>query len=232
MKPHNSSELGPWFPSLQKSLSVSPVLSPATSHADDAERAIPKDLWQGEANYDVAWSDHDWADDLGYDNAVIHYEPTNDIPSLPSPAKSIPGSGQARTRRSSRSRSASPNPTPTPERKTRTRKTKPASKKAKQDEQISDEDLHAKLRERIEQDATLYNRILRYEVCIPISLKYVDSDALAHQPIHFDVFFALVADIDTASRGLKLRVREFLDDQAIHFYGLVSTSDRTRKRRR
>lgn len=53
-----------------------------------------------------------------------------------------------------------------------------------------------------------------------------------YQPIHFDVFLELASDIDVSSRGLKLRVRDFLDKQAIHFHGLDITTGRTKKRRR
>ncbi|KAI0755465.1 hypothetical protein BC629DRAFT_1553962 [Irpex lacteus] len=79
--------------------------------------------------------------------------------------------------------------------------------------QLTDDELFAKLRESILQDRELYLRILRYE------------------PVHFDVFLKLAGDTGVSDRGLKLRVRAFLDKQAIHFYGLVVSRSRTKKRR-
>lgn len=96
--------------------------------------------------------------------------------------------------------------------------------------------LHAQLRARIVQDTALYSRILRYEVRLcplpprtPLAdLRYACDGV---QPIHFDVFVQLAEATGAPARGLKLRVRDFLDAQAIHFYGHDATTARTKRRK-
>ncbi|KAF7352661.1 hypothetical protein MVEN_01231900 [Mycena venus] len=68
------------------------------------------------------------------------------------------------------------------------------------------------IKEKILADHDLHLRILRYE------------------PINFDIFLKLATE-DEATARLRLKLRLFLDKQAINFYGGEATS-RTRKRRR
>ncbi|KAI0938262.1 hypothetical protein AcV5_001091 [Taiwanofungus camphoratus] len=80
---------------------------------------------------------------------------------------------------------------------------------------ISESDFNLKLKEAILKDNALHLRILRYE------------------PVQFDVFVQLAVDLDLQNRGLgqlKGRVRDFLDKQAIHFYGENVSGSRTRRR--
>ncbi|KIP12702.1 hypothetical protein PHLGIDRAFT_113305 [Phlebiopsis gigantea 11061_1 CR5-6] len=136
------------------------------------------------------------------DGAVIHYEPAGDIPATSAAENDSP----PRRRRSA-----------SPAAQAKRTKAKPRSKKdaegAKDGAKLTDEELHEQLRARIEQDTALYHRVLRYE------------------PVHFDVFLALAGSLNVPERGLKLRVRDFLDKQAIHFSGLDATKDRTKRRR-
>ncbi|RDX55689.1 hypothetical protein OH76DRAFT_1478311 [Lentinus brumalis] len=80
---------------------------------------------------------------------------------------------------------------------------------------ISQEDLNAKLKEAILKDETLHLRVLRYE------------------PIHFDVFMKLATDLGIPAKrsGLKGKVRTFLDQKAIHFYGADPSKSRTKRTR-
>ncbi|THH33686.1 hypothetical protein EUX98_g582 [Antrodiella citrinella] len=84
---------------------------------------------------------------------------------------------------------------------------------------LMDDELHLKLKECVLADTDLYLRVLRYE------------------PVHIDHFVKLATDLGLPERGLKLRVKAFLDKQvfrilmltifptseytleAIHFYG-------------
>ncbi|RPD81040.1 hypothetical protein L226DRAFT_608344 [Lentinus tigrinus ALCF2SS1-7] len=80
---------------------------------------------------------------------------------------------------------------------------------------ISQEDLNTKLKEAILKDTTLHLRVLRYE------------------PIHFDVFMKLATDLGIPAKrsGLKGKVRTFLDQKAIHFYGAEPSKSRTKRTR-
>ncbi|KAM5532277.1 hypothetical protein V8D89_014035 [Ganoderma adspersum] len=80
---------------------------------------------------------------------------------------------------------------------------------------ISQEDLNAKLKEAILKDQVLHLRILRYE------------------PVHFDIFMQLAADVGVTEKKTRLKgkVRTFLDQKAIHFYGAEPTKSRTKRTR-
>ncbi|OBZ76076.1 hypothetical protein A0H81_04012 [Grifola frondosa] len=99
---------------------------------------------------------------------------------------------------------------------------KPRKKKAaEQDEdvaggpEVAEVELNAKLKDAILKDQELHLRVLRYE------------------PVHFDVFLQLALDLGMPARSLRLKVRSFLDRQAIHFYGAdLNKKNRTKKRRK
>ncbi|KAI0776056.1 hypothetical protein BD413DRAFT_602559 [Trametes elegans] len=80
---------------------------------------------------------------------------------------------------------------------------------------IPQEELNAKMKEVILKDEALHLRILRYE------------------PIHFDVFLQIAVGLGIPAKrsGLKNKVRAFLDQQAIHFYGADPSKSRTRRTR-
>ncbi|KAK7695435.1 hypothetical protein QCA50_000071 [Cerrena zonata] len=108
---------------------------------------------------------------------------------------------------------SSPPPSQPAKRRGRPKKDSKATEKAAmKPKDISDEELFTKLRESIINDVDLHHRVLRYE------------------PVHFDVFLQFALDFGIPTRGLKLRVRAFLDSQAIHFYGLEPSGRRTKKR--
>lgn len=79
---------------------------------------------------------------------------------------------------------------------------------------ISDEELNNKMRDSIIENRALHLRVLRFE------------------PIDFDTFFQIAETFNIPTRGLKIRVRNFLDSQAIHFYGYDPSGARTKKRGR
>lgn len=109
---------------------------------------------------------------------------------------------------------------------TKARAKKPSSRRKKQDvesvptqvdaPEITQMEFDTKMSEAVLKDRVLHLRILRYE------------------PVHFDVFVQLATDLGLLqSRGLgqlKGRVRSFLDKQAIHFYTMDPSSNRTRTR--
>ncbi|KAI9000952.1 hypothetical protein BD414DRAFT_473149 [Trametes punicea] len=80
---------------------------------------------------------------------------------------------------------------------------------------ISQDELNAKMKEAILENEALHLRILRYE------------------PIHFDVFLQMAVDLGIPAKrsGLKGKVRAFLDQKAIHFYGADLSKSRTRRTR-
>lgn len=158
---------------------MSPALLPSRLPAEDLDPN--EDLWQDrqvstDENYNYAQDEYNWADDDNYDEAVIRYEPSNNIPDIPSMSslKDAPTKAQAprkarSTSPTSPARKRSTSPT-SPTRKEKAKKPK-KGKKTKEDEppaKISDEELHDQLRQRIEQNTSLYHRILRYEVCTPL----------------------------------------------------------------
>ncbi|KAI0638248.1 hypothetical protein C8Q77DRAFT_1153914 [Trametes polyzona] len=82
--------------------------------------------------------------------------------------------------------------------------------------EISQEELNAKMKEAILADEALHLRILRYE------------------PIHFDVFVQMAVDLGVPPKpqgALKTKVRAFLDQKAIHFYGADPSKSRTKRTR-
>ncbi|KAJ7129520.1 hypothetical protein C8R44DRAFT_80246 [Mycena epipterygia] len=79
-----------------------------------------------------------------------------------------------------------------------TSKTKRSRKKG---EDEYDENWELRLKDRIVKDRDLHLRILRYE------------------PINFEVFLPLATNGEVAGARLKLKLRAFLDKQAINFYG-------------
>ncbi|KAL1944203.1 hypothetical protein VTO73DRAFT_3388 [Trametes versicolor] len=80
---------------------------------------------------------------------------------------------------------------------------------------VSQDELNAKMKEAVLADAALHLRILRYE------------------PIHFDVFLqmAIALGMPAKRSGLKNKVRAFLDQKAIHFYGADPSKSRTKRTR-
>ncbi|KAA1466318.1 hypothetical protein DENSPDRAFT_25295 [Dentipellis sp. KUC8613] len=96
---------------------------------------------------------------------------------------------------------------------------KPTSKNSRQKKDASEtvpplEDalFEKRLKALIQDDEHLHLRILRYE------------------PISFETFMTIAQGIASSSRGLKIKVRDFLDKQAINFYDSEASGSRTRKR--
>ncbi|TBU49596.1 hypothetical protein BD309DRAFT_1026046 [Dichomitus squalens] len=204
----------------------------APAHGDDAGDLYVQD------DYDHQWND--WYEDQDaweeHGDAFLHYDPERDGagPSrtktqaaetqapprerrlLAIPEDDVPGAGPSRV-------GGEPGPAIAPA-------TKPPSKKrgrpkantdesdaevSKEGKEISQEELNAKLKEAILKDEALHLRVLRYE------------------PIHFDVFMQLAAGVGVTDRKTKLRgkVRAFLDEKAIHFYGADPSKNRTKRAR-
>ncbi|KAI0053015.1 hypothetical protein FA95DRAFT_1552905, partial [Auriscalpium vulgare] len=82
---------------------------------------------------------------------------------------------------------------------------------AEEADKLDDPALFKRLKQLIIQDNELHLRILRYE------------------PVDFNVFLALAETLNVSSRGLKLKVRAFLDEQAINFFGAELASTRTKR---
>ncbi|KAI0347519.1 hypothetical protein BDW22DRAFT_1351967 [Trametopsis cervina] len=82
--------------------------------------------------------------------------------------------------------------------KARSKKQKEAPR-APQTILMTDEELYTHLQSSILNDRELHHRVLRYE------------------PVNFDVFLKLATDPGVSTRGLEIRVKDFLDKQAIHF---------------
>ncbi|KAH9846975.1 hypothetical protein C2E23DRAFT_742884 [Lenzites betulinus] len=80
---------------------------------------------------------------------------------------------------------------------------------------VPQEELNVKMKEALLKDKALHLRVLRYE------------------PIHFDVFLQMALDMGMSVKrtGLKAKVRTFLDQKAIHFYGADPSKSRTRRTR-
>ncbi|OCH87912.1 hypothetical protein OBBRIDRAFT_127131 [Obba rivulosa] len=76
-----------------------------------------------------------------------------------------------------------------------------------------DKDFNTNMRKAILADPKLHRQVLRYE------------------PVPFEVFNKLALKAGFPSRGLELRVRSFLDEQAIHFHGTDVKRGRKKKRR-
>ncbi|TFY67718.1 hypothetical protein EVG20_g3846 [Dentipellis fragilis] len=96
---------------------------------------------------------------------------------------------------------------------------KPTSKNSRQKKDASDAVLpldnalfEKRLKALIRDDESLHLRILRYE------------------PINFETFMTIAQGIASSSRGLKIKVRDFLDKQAINFYDSEASGSRTKKR--
>ncbi|KAE9410198.1 hypothetical protein BT96DRAFT_471624 [Gymnopus androsaceus JB14] len=130
------------------------------------------------------------------DEAYLHYEPENDIDSLPptthiQPPSPINPSPKRRPKKpKSRSRSPAGTSTTAPRRK---KKTATAKKQPEFDEEW-DKDL----RNRIVQDTVLHLRILRLEASHFVQIQ-IHTDDVFSQPIHFDVFLSMVdgqAEVD------------------------------------
>ncbi|TBU32712.1 hypothetical protein BD311DRAFT_803422 [Dichomitus squalens] len=204
----------------------------APAYGDDAGDLYVQDdydhQWNGWYEDQDAWEEHG--------DAFLHYDPERDGagPSrtktqaaetqapprerrlLAIPEDDVPGAGPFRV-------GGEPGPAIAPA-------TKPPSKKrgrpkantdesdaevSKEGKEISQEELNAKLKEAILKDEALHLRVLRYE------------------PIHFDVFMQLAAGVGVTDRKTKLRgkVRAFLDEKAIHFYGADPSKNRTKRAR-
>jgi len=163
------------------------------------------------------------------DDACLHFNPSDDDVVLVGesntpPISSVPSLTTNKTIavKSPRPTSSKTSPTktkgvhevvPSPRKRAgRTETPKTPSKKKIQVVDESDEVWERKMMEKIIRDTDLHLRILRYE------------------PIHFDVFLQLAVEGSSSSGKLKLRLRSFLDKQAIHFYGAVPSTGRGRRR--
>ncbi|KAI0677485.1 hypothetical protein C8Q78DRAFT_1002906 [Trametes maxima] len=80
---------------------------------------------------------------------------------------------------------------------------------------IPQDELNVRMKAALLKDEALHLRVLRYE------------------PIHFDVFLQMAIDLGMPAKrsGLKAKVRAFLDQKAIHFYGADPSKSRTRRTR-
>ncbi|KAJ3739521.1 hypothetical protein DFH05DRAFT_1530306 [Lentinula detonsa] len=133
------------------------------------------------------------------DDAYLHYEPDNDIRSSPIPNQFLFETSSPVRRSKKLTKSRSRSPT------TLRRREKASTR----ERYVADETWVADLRKRILADTALHLRILRFE------------------PIHFDVFLSKVG-IQQPSAKVKLHLREFLDKQAINFYGAEPVGRRRR----
>ncbi|KAI0650677.1 hypothetical protein C8Q79DRAFT_1006915 [Trametes meyenii] len=107
---------------------------------------------------------------------------------------------------------------PPPPAKKKTRRKKAAAEESDAESRAGDvpqDELNARMKAALLQDEALHLRVLRYE------------------PIHFDVFLQMAIDLGMPTKrpGLKAKVRAFLDQKAIHFYGADPSKSRTRRTR-
>ncbi|KAL7282457.1 hypothetical protein ACG7TL_003928 [Trametes sanguinea] len=179
-------------------------------------------------DYDHQWNE--WMNDVWdeEDGACLHYVPEAE------------GAGPSRVQEREEEKTASPRlhrlapipedipgpsgtrahlPSSEPPAKKKRRKKAAASEEsdaeAAKTSDISQDEINAKMKEAIFKDEALHLRILRYE------------------PIHFDVFLQMAIDLGIPAKrsGLKGKVRAFLDQKAIHFYGADPSKSRTRRTR-
>ncbi|KAJ3869474.1 hypothetical protein EV359DRAFT_76733 [Lentinula novae-zelandiae] len=147
------------------------------------------------------------------DDAYLHYDPEDNThsPSITNqPLRRTPSQ-------------LSPAPL-SPKSKSRSHSTTAARKKPAIKEKIVIDAAWAEdIRNKIMKDTTLHLRILRLEVdfCrVEFLQRVTDVYDLLLQPIHFDVFLSKIEGQDQQpSAKLKHHLREFLDKQAINFYG-------------
>ncbi|KAI0335528.1 hypothetical protein GY45DRAFT_1350736 [Cubamyces sp. BRFM 1775] len=203
------------------------TLGPSTLQTGPvADMDVPVD------DYDHHWNEwiHDvWDEDGG---ACLHYVPESEGagPSRLPPAQDKPAPSQSRSRLAAIVEDAVAGPSaglsmaanePAPSQlppKKRARRKKVAGEESDAEGKtadISQDELNAKMKEAILKDEALHLRILRYE------------------PIHFDVFLQIAVDLGIPAKrsGLKGKVRAFLDQKAIHFYGADPSKSRTRRAR-
>ncbi|KAH9947241.1 hypothetical protein B0H21DRAFT_822003 [Amylocystis lapponica] len=208
---------------------VSPRVPEKRRDADVGARGVQDDRYY--VDYDYDGDGENWM----YDDAFLEFEPggpiagpsrlpERDVPSPKRVKKTKKNVGTAHTIDVHKSppRSRSPIHTlqtshtqtqavePAAAKKPRSRK-KPVSTRDGPD--LTDDEFNARMRDAVLQDTSLYLRVLRYE------------------PVLFDDFMQLAANTGLPGHGqkLKARVRDFLDKQAIHFYGAEPTKSRTRR---
>ena len=145
---HSSSALGPWSLPPQNSARDLPAPSGSDSPGEHAWGDVGE--WQ-----EGGALDGHYHDEYAYDGAVIHYEPVDDVVRDEPPPR--------------RRRSASPAAQP------KRAKAKAKPKKGAEGAKLTDAELHAQLRARIERDTALYHRVLRYEVRTPFSPLLAES---------------------------------------------------------
>ncbi|KII94849.1 hypothetical protein PLICRDRAFT_693170 [Plicaturopsis crispa FD-325 SS-3] len=191
---------------------------------------------------DLDYAVHDQFDDGDNGDAYLHFEPddnlhpyispshdvndhssnlsSKDTRDYPPPLFSTPvvvlPKKHPRARRSSSESDALPSALPT---KKKSAKGTGKAKAPPEDPQVDDDgnlqvdpDFNALMRDCIMNDEALYSRILRYE------------------PIHYEVFAKIAVDQGLPSRGLKLKLRAFLDKEGINCHSVDPGGSRTRKR--
>ncbi|KAJ3559179.1 hypothetical protein NM688_g493 [Phlebia brevispora] len=158
------------------------------------------------------------------DDAMLHYEPDLEQTLPNCLAEDMPSkkakTTATRTKRKSRSKLSRPQivlESETEEPATTQAKSKSQGKTKKV--LLTEEEIHAHLREGILADTKLYMRILRYE------------------PLPLDLFVQLVVsafpeETIKVTGPLKLQIRAYLDQQAIQSYDHEQNKPRTKKRRR
>ncbi|GLB33948.1 hypothetical protein LshimejAT787_0108320 [Lyophyllum shimeji] len=198
---------------------VSPPQSPPLSYDRDE---IDFGMFRNDSNQ---FNEYDWV----IDDACLHFIPADDNVILgeegvtpPTFLTPSPRAKKTIAIKSPRPRSPSQSPLRiqvaqrtalSPKKQASSTKTPKTQRKKKIHVEDEPEEVwEQKMKEKILGDIELHLRILRYE------------------PIHFDVFLQMALEGGSASGKLKLRLRSFLDKQAIHFYGAEPSTGRARRR--
>ncbi|KAJ7178997.1 hypothetical protein C8R46DRAFT_1187479 [Mycena filopes] len=154
-----------------------------------------------------------WNDD---DSAYVHFDPAlNKVPLDITPSRSPKSKSKKKTtleRKSPKTKATRKVTTATAD-----SPSSPKKRRSRKNEDEFDDNWELGLKQKILEDqADLQLRILRYE------------------PINFDVFLRLATEDDDekASARLRLKLRAFLDKQAINFYGGEAGGGRNRTRKR
>lgn len=159
------------------------------------------------------------------DDAIMHYEPDESLPealvsesrmispSVISHPVPIPIPDRRRGQTPPLVTPTDPIPSYSPKGSSSKKTKKKTTKATRIHTDIPDDELFKRLKTDILSDKHLYLRILRYEVCLVSTIVTPQSERMHEQPIHFDVFLQLAAQSGVSSKGLKYRVRSFLDQQ-------------------
>ncbi|KAI0352892.1 hypothetical protein OH77DRAFT_1522956 [Trametes cingulata] len=187
--------------------------------------------FDGQADdYDDRWNEwmqDVWAED---DQACLHYVPESGVAG-PSEVREReePPSSPRRSRLAtiledgpvaSGSKLSDAGPQPPTKKRARRKKATGADSDAESTSgkalDIPQDEVNERMKAAILKDEALHLRVLRYE------------------PIHFDVFLQMAVDLGIPEKpkaALRAKVRTFLDQKAIHFYGADPPKSRTRRTR-